>query len=283
MRKLLITAALATVVFSTYAQDAMTSKKGTPILPEAGDWSIGFNANPLLNYVGNIFNNTANNTVFMGYQQNMTLVGKYMNDATTAYRVKLRIGMNNRTIDNLVNQDGATTTPIPTVSDEWKQSSMDITLGGGIQKYRGNGRLKGFYGAEAAIMLGSGKHTYTYGNAMSATNSTPNSTDWNSPTTGGGYAQNPMGSRTTEDKAGSTFGFGIRGFVGAEYFFAPKMSIGAEYGWGLSMNSTGEGEVTNESYNGTAVVSTTSKTGKGSSFSLDVDNAGGAIMLSLYF
>ncbi len=38
------------------AQDNMTSKKGTPILPEAGEWSIGIGANSTLEYFGNLMN-----------------------------------------------------------------------------------------------------------------------------------------------------------------------------------------------------------------------------------
>jgi hypothetical protein len=34
---------------------------------------------------------------------------------------------------------------------------------------------------------------------------------------------------------------GARGFVGAEYFFAPKMSLGAEFGWGVGMATTPRG------------------------------------------
>lgn len=276
MKKLILTAALASAVAFVNAQD-MNSKRGTPILPEAGDWSIGFDAVPVLRYFGNLMNNTSGNSVNAAYQMPNTLVGKYMKDDNTAYRGKLRIGFGSTTIENIVDQDGSTSTPPATVIDSWKSSGMDITLGAGMQHYRGKGRLKGYYGAEAMIMLSSGKHTYEYGNAYSTANTAPTSTDWN---TGQTYAAS---SRTTEEKDGSGFGFGLRAFVGAEYFFAPKMSVGAEYGWGLSLNSVGEGEMTVEGWNGTGVQTATSKTGKASSFGVDVDNASGSIVLSLYF
>jgi opacity protein-like surface antigen len=46
-------------------------------------------------------------------------------------------------------------------------------------------------------------------------------------------AANPSlnGPRTTETKNGSTFMLGIQGFAGVEWFFAPKVSLGAEYTW----------------------------------------------------
>jgi hypothetical protein len=279
MKKLFLTVALAAAVAGANAQDMM-SKKGTPILPEAGDWSIGFDAAPWMNYFGNLMSNAGNNSVNAAFQESNTIVGKYMKDANTAYRAKVRIGFGSTTLNNILDQDGSTSNPPATVTDELKESGMNITLGGGIQKYRGKGRLRGYYGAELGISLGSAKETYSYGNAFSSTNQAPTSTiDWSTGQT------SAVGSRPTEVKAGSTFGFNLRGFIGAEYFFAPKMSIGAEYGWGLGLSSTGEGEATVESWDLVAngVRSTTSKTGKASSFGLDVDNASGQIVLSLYF
>lgn len=278
MKKLFLSVALASAVAFVNAQD-MTSKKGVPILPEAGDWSIGFDATSLIQYFGNLANGNANNTnSSLSPQVPFTLVGLYVVDENTAYRGKLRIGFGSTTTDNLVNQDGSTSNPPATVSDERKTSGMNITIGAGLQKMRGKGRLKGIYGGELAVMLGSGKTDYTYGNAFSTTNQTPNSTDWATLTAG------PVASRTTENKAGSTFGIQLNGFIGAEFFFAPKMSLSAEYGWGLVLNSTGEGEQTTESWNITSnsAQSTTSKTGKASSFSLDVMNAG-AIVFHCYF
>jgi hypothetical protein len=282
MKKLFLSLALASAVaFATNAQD-MTSKKGVPILPEAGDWSIGFDATSLIQYFGNLANGSTNNNSSLSPQENFTLVGLYVKDESTSYRAKLRIGFGSTTQDNLVYQDVTTpATPPATVTDEKKTSAMNITIGGGIQKNRGKGRLRGIYGAELGIMLGSGKTEYTYGNPFSATFTTPNSTmDWvNLPNNGVA-----TGSRTTVQKNGSTFGIQLNGFIGAEFFFAPKMSISAEYGWGLMMNSTGEGETSTETINttGNGGLVTTAKSGKSSAFSIDVMNAG-SIVFHCYF
>ncbi len=277
MKKLFLSLALASAVAFANAQD-MTSKKGVPILPETGDWSIGFDATSLLQYFGNLANNGTNNS------PSMSPLGKYMKDESTAYRGKLRIGFGSTTTDNLVDVDGSASNPPATTTDEKKTSSMNITIGGGIEKMRGKGRLKGIYGAELGIMLGSGKTEYTYGNNFTSTATAPNSTDWNTPLAGGGFAQAATGQRTTEAKNGSTFGIQLNGFIGAEYFFAPKMSISAEYGWGLVMSSTGEGENIQERLNaaGNAGEKITSKVGKSSSFSIDVMNAG-SIVFHCYF
>jgi hypothetical protein len=42
-------------------------------------------------------------------------------------------------------------------------------------------------------------------------------------------------------------GVGVRVFAGAEYFFLPKISLGAELGWGLSYVTTGRSETVYES------------------------------------
>jgi hypothetical protein len=48
-------------------------------------------------------------------------------------------------------------------------------------------------------------------------------------------------SRPVLNKSGMTFGIGVRGFIGAEYFIFPKIAIGAEYGLGLGYQMTGKG------------------------------------------
>ena len=53
MKKLIALAATTSLVTSAFAQD-LTSKRGEPILPEAGDYMIGIDANPFLNYIGRL-------------------------------------------------------------------------------------------------------------------------------------------------------------------------------------------------------------------------------------
>lgn len=231
---LIVAASVATLVASAQ----MTSKKGNAILPESGDWSIGVGANSTLEYFGNLLNGTSDNSApgFDWANENV-ITGKMMKDANTAYRVRVRIGYNSATDNEYDTGSGIV---------EQETSSMDISLGAGIQKYRGKGRLQGIYGAEASLGFGSANETWT-SDALNA-----------------------------EVTYGSTFGFGVRGFIGAEYFFAPKMSLGGEFGWGLGISSTGETETT---VNG----GTATKSGGGSSFGIDTDNAGGSISMNLYF
>lgn len=276
MKKLLILIA----VFAGYTASAqeLTSKKGTPIRPEVGDYWIGINAVPFLEYAGNLFTDAPNSAPSWGFTATNpgVITGGKVIDANTSYRAKLRLGFGSTTENFAVANDG--TADLTDQSfDERKISGHNIAIGAGIQKNRGNGRLRGLYGAEAMIGLSGTKTTHSFANAFSASNTNPSNATELDP--------DGQGSRVTENKSGSTFMLGINAFVGAEYFFAPKMSLSGEFTWGLGLNSTGEGEITTEDWDLTSnsVKSVSSKTGKSSSFGIDTGNAGGSINFNFYF
>ena len=307
-KKVLFVAALF-IGATAFAQDGLTSKKGEAFLPEAGDWAIGFNGTPFLDYAGNWFNGTQNNNVsatWVGNNPPMTFVAKMYKDETTAYRAKVRIGFGSQTDNNIL--DTSTTTLTGEFTDEMKTSNFMITLGGGIEKRRGNTRIQGFYGGELLLSIGSGSQEMTYGDASTGTGLGTNLhyasyTDWGNwdPTLAGGAGvgnnvllnQGNVGEneRTVKVTNGSTFMLQIRGFVGVEWFLAPKVSVAAEYGWGLMMSSTGDGEQDTESYEvatGVAagnetVISRKHITGGTSSFGIDNDNNGGQIHIYFHF
>ncbi len=269
MKKTTFILALAFGISNVFAQD-LTSKKGEPILPEAGDWSVGIGADPFLNYVGNFIGGNGLNTApTMNFlSTNQTILGKYFKDEKTAYRAGIRLNFGSISTTTKVPVIPATT-PVSYVDDVTKVGGSNIGITAGMEMRRGKTRLQGFYGAEAGISFGTGKTTMTYGNALSA--------------------DNPLASRTKEIKAGTTFGLGIRAFIGAEYFILPKIALGGEFGWGVAIATTGEGETTTEGWDGTTVQTTTTKTGKSSSFGVDTDNINsvfgpaGNIRLSLHF
>ena len=78
-------------------------------------------------------------------------------------------------------------------------SSFDLSFQVGKEYRKGSSRLQGIYGYVAAINL-SNSSVEIDGDIQSE---------------------------------GSEFSFGARGFIGVEYFFKPKMSLGAEYYHGL--------------------------------------------------
>jgi len=286
-----LVAALALTATSAFAQ--LTNKNGEAYLPESGDYAIGIDAYPVLNYFGNALNGTSGNSPF-GWNYTNTpsnmITGKMFTSETSAYRAILRIGFGSAKEGNYVTKNGTISTPPEMVMDEIKASYNFIGLGGGMEWRRGKGRLQGYYGAMAMFVMAGGKTAYTYGNTIDATYMTPVSTDWTTPLVGGGYASAPAASRTVSSKAGSTMGFGLRGFVGAEYFILPKLSIGGEFGWGLMFSKTGEGESVTESWDGANnnVRSTTTTVAGSSSFGFDTDNnafglAPAAVLIHFHF
>lgn len=287
MKKILLVLAVTYAAPCVFAQDSegLTSKKGEAILPEANDWALMIDAVPVMDYLGNMLNgNTANTSPTWGYPGTpLAITGKMFKDEKTAYRGMLRLGFGSSTERAFSMQDGQSD-PAVTVEDSWKSSYNQIVLGGGLEMRRGKTRLQGFYGGMLMIGLGGSKDEYSYGNAFSSSNTNPTRTDFGN--------NNPApGVWVTSEKAGSTFMIGLRGFVGAEYFIFPKMAVGAEFGWGLGMANTGDGESTVEYWDAqnNAPKSITSKSGGNSMFGLDTDINGfqmmptGALTLSLHF
>ena len=284
MRKILAFISFSCLSAGLIAQPLL-SKKGEPVLPESGDWAIQVNAVPFLNYFGNLFSNAGNNTVssqaLAAYP--FSIAGKFFINETTAYRVKASINFASISTHNFVIRDEqvAPIDPNETVRDSRKSSDNNIFLGSGIEKRKGKTRLQGFYGAELMLLYDGGtRNTYTYGNAFSAENTAPTSTiDF---TTGASALTN---SRIVSSRTGNTFGIGGRGFLGAEYFLLPKLSIGLEYGWGLMYRSTGDGQNILQEWDSveSTVVRTTSRIAGTNRFGIDSDISGGAINLTLHF
>ena len=290
MKKVGLTLLVALVfVFSANAQ--LKNKQGETILPETGDWAIGIDAAPILGYFGNMFNaNTSNNMSWAFTNGSNQIFGKYFTSENEAYRVGLRIGFVNQSTKNNVVKDDTASTAIanPTyVEDKATQSDMNIVLSAGKEWRRGHGRLQGFYGADAYLMFGSSSTKYTYGNDYTALFTSANSTSWanasgTAPVVG---TVGSLMSRPTKESFGSTFGIGVRGFIGAEYFVLPKISIGGEFGWGIGLLSRGTSKITTEYWDGTGnAVKSTEVPGKGgSAFAIDTDNLSGAIKVMFHF
>jgi hypothetical protein len=288
---------MATGMLSANAQDATTttttttttssgpimSKRGFPILPQGGDWGISFNAIPVLNYVGNSFNNTVGNSISAAFPATNVITARKFTDDNTAYRAMLRLDLGtttnkfNSTNDVAKNADPNSTA---TVEDKEVSKNSNIQIGGGLEKRKGMGRVQGIYGAMAMIGfgrgagIGAGTHTYTYGNSFSSTTPTPTSHNFD------GNATTP-GTRTTKSQTAGGFMIGVVGFIGAEYFIAPKLSLGAEFQWGPSYSMTGKSTTTTEDFSTGVVKSTTTTTAGGSS--LNVGTGVTSINLNFFF
>lgn len=293
MKKSIALVAMSFGVSSIFAQD-LTSKKGEPFLPEAGDYAVSIDANPFLNYVGNFFGKTANNVAptWNFLNGNNMIIGKYFKDANTAYRLGVRIGLSNNTTKNKLVDQSQTTPPtfpeLPQMSEDvMKAKSTAVGLMAGIEKRKGKTRLQGFYGADLMIFASSSKSTYEYGQtldpngsnanlvAVNSVGNTANTTNFGTniytPATG----NTATSGRVTSRKVGNGFGLGVRAFIGAEYFILPKISIGGEFGWGVGVMTGGktvtETETIGTNASGKSVSSVTEEKKNGGKFALDTD------------
>lgn len=257
-KQVLFVAAMFATSLSFAQSGEITSNRGENWLSESGDIGVTFTATPFLDYFGNMFNgnlsNDAPSATWLNSSQ-MAIEVKKLKDSNTAYRGKIRLGFGSTTDKELVMD---VNDPDETVEDKEKTSQMNIVLGAGLEKRVGSSRVVGVYGAEAYIMFGTSKDKFEYGNDISDVG----------------------GSRLIEDKSGSTFGLGAGVFGGVEWFFAPKMSLGAEYTWGLMFSSTGNGEMVTE-VDGASDITTES--GGGSSFGIDNGVTGADIKFTFYF
>jgi len=214
----------------------LTSKRGFYYFPEKGDWSLSISATPFLDYIGNIIGNkTVNNHYEDSYghrythsyndmqnspefaftaQNPGTIYFKYFNRDNRAYRVKLLFGYSHKK-DKLGSGDEEP----HDISLTQKALAIGLTVG--QEFYRPiKSRIRGYYGYEVGVsympFVGS---TYSPSNI----NVTGNVK----------YENSFMPSLSYEEKGGNTFGINGAGILGAEWFFAPKISLGGEFGLGF--------------------------------------------------
>lgn len=236
---------LVVLFIASSASAQLKNKKGQTILPEAGDIVLGFDAVPLIDLAlnfSNIMVNTGQTAAHPGYVSgfNQVIVGKYFVSEKMAYRAKIGINTD-RTSTTTYFKDPKDILANPLDPDKWGElkdvnvtTSREIILVGGVEYRRGHNRLQGFYGGEALIGVKHSGTSDSYGVEM---NQDAITNAWVAPL------------RQLSSSAGNAFSLGIRGFVGVEYFFAAKMSVGGEFGWGLGITTTPRGYVKNEKWN----------------------------------
>jgi hypothetical protein len=241
MKNKILILLLSIVTLSASAQvtgdSVLRSKKGIPILPQKGDWAIGADALPYLKYLGNIFNNTSNNTLNLDQQ---ALYGRYFIADDAAIRLLVLINKGSSR-NSLYVQDDAAIFADPLsraqTTDYQVEKFTQIGFDLGYQKFRGYGRLRGFYGVHFGFGVSRNKESYNYGNPMSIANSAPTSIDWDSEST---YR---ISNRILEGDSGYEYGLNLGLIAGVEYYFLPKLCIGGEitlsasHGWKTQGNS----------------------------------------------
>ena len=231
MKQIVYLLILSLISVGVFAQEETQStetktigKKQIPVseyMPKAGDIAIGVDALPYLEYLGNMFNGTSDNTINLGAS---TIYGKYFLNSDAAIRAELYI--NKTTSVNyayVVDDANVALNPNAQVEDKRVTKNNDVGVGLGYQLYRGYGKLRGTYGALMTYYMGKNTTEYTWGNTMNAINTTPTSTNWY------GAGTNPA-ERNLNVKNDGYQSVGLGVFAGVEYFFLPKICIGGELG-----------------------------------------------------
>jgi hypothetical protein len=246
MKNLLI-AALAVFSIGASAQDVnFKSKRGEYMLPEKGDWALGFSTDGIFEYVGNAFNgNTGNNAPTVSYTKDRTgsFVGKYFTSDKAAYRVVFNlksIGTGTK-YSNTTGDDTVIINPLPpdpnvntviNTSNDLSESSTEFSIGLGKEWRRGKTRLQGFYGADFLLLFSSSSLKDNTVSETLTTVTTPAQTI------------KRIIKTDIDTKFSTGFGIGAEAFIGAEYFLFPKIAIGAQYTYSARYISTGAKSIT---------------------------------------
>lgn len=250
-----MTLAAVAIAMTVSAQDKWYGSK-------EGGFAITFNANPVLNYVGNMFNGNTNNRVdndkFTGVDTDnnlfsgTTITGKYFLKDNLA--LDLGLGFNNKykvtnayageDVDKVTSYDRATTTA--------------FQLKGGLEyRLRAGERLQPIFGADVIFQHTNG-WTYKY------------------------YEEDVNGHKSGEyDYSGDpTNALGLMLNAGVEYFIIPQISLGANLQFGAakywtwhSEDNKPEGEGVNKNYSRITTKTTWLKTA----------NLGANVTLNFYF
>ncbi|PLX08562.1 MAG: hypothetical protein C0596_06815 [Marinilabiliales bacterium] len=220
------------------------------ILPQSGEIALGIDAMPVLGYVGDFFNATAGNNTNFGFINGIynanTIYVKYYLEDQVAVRGAVRICHQNWIDKEFVTANQEIPDPLVTVTDVNTFNSTNIGIGADYLMYRGKGRVQGYFGGGAFVNYNSWNDSYTYGNPFTTMYSSPAWYDF------GLGAQVSGGERVLETYNNNSFGLTLRGVIGVEYFFAPKISIGGEMGLGFNAQRDG-GFQTVERWTGTDI------------------------------
>jgi hypothetical protein len=292
MKKLLVFFLLLAPGLGSMAQVNLRSKQGQVILPEPGNWCLGFSAMPALSYLGNMFNGTDQQSPpvlsLPGGQPMTSIYLKKCRTATDFWRLRARVGLGVETEDWVVDDKASHTDSIQfneTIGVDTRTSTnYVVSLGVGREKRRGPGRLQIFYGPEVWVGASGDGYSWTHHNPTDA-DMTQGSFEMHTYTAG----SVSQGKRVVQSASGVTLFTGAELFGGLEYFFLPKVSIGAEVGWGLTFDISGQQSRTTEYWepafnNGAGGVRTETLTTQGGALSLMIDHtASGAINVFFYF
>lgn len=280
------------------AQDE--SKPEKVYIPEQGEFAIGFDASPLVRYVGNLFNGSAGNgftglsgTPFTyGYDYfrsdimpDVSIMAKYM--LTDEFALKANVGLLVRSSsDRSFIKDDAALLENPlseakvTDIQRTNRTGVSLMLGG---EYRlGKKRIQGVFGAGVLFAMQNISEKYTYGNALTAVNQSPSTA-----ISGTGGVSIPSGYRLLKHaNSDANFYTGLTASAGIEWFVAPKISIGAEVNISAYYLFGAEEYAVSEGYNSALaeVETRTDLISPGDSqFVFGTESLGGSLYMTFWF
>ncbi len=273
-----------------------TEQKTKPTLPKAGDFGLGIDLVPVLDYVGNIFNGTANNTLnsFGGepllplgiLAPGVSIKGKYMETDKMAYRFNIS-AIGRTFVQNVYLRDDAAFFIDPLseakVIDTHRQHRSGMSFSVGTEYRRGYNRIQGYAGLDLIYGFEMATDVFEYGNAVTEINQVP------SRFVGLPAMPVPYWTRTYATGRyydGSAHYVGLGAVVGVEYFLASHLSIGGEITiFALQMMKSqayqkqeGFNPLTNQVESRTELISPGDR-----EFSFGTQNLGGKLFMMFYF
>ena len=229
MRKiniLLVTCLLLTV--SLRAQDE-PAKEPKQYFPQAGSFGIGIDGGPIFDFIGNMFNGTANNG--LNFNDNRLYFRYFLTDQS-AVRAVISIG-NTKDVNRHYVQDDAALAADPNSTKQLedmhisKTRSYELRLG--YQMFRDIWRLRGFFGGDIGYSYARTRDTYQYGNSMTALNPNPSTALFGNAAV-----------RNLEVNNGPVNSIFVGLFTGAEYYIMPNVALGGEFGFAYGGSWTGQ-------------------------------------------
>jgi len=273
-----------------------TDQENKPTLPKAGDFGLGIDLVPVLDYVGNTFNGTTNNTLssFGGepllplgiLAPGVSIKGRYMQTDKMAYRFNFST-IGRTLVQNVYVRDDAAYFNDPLseakVMDIHRQHRSGMSFSAGTEYRRGYNRIQGYAGLDLIYGFEMATDVLEYGNAVTEINQTPTRLLGMAPISVPYWTQTFVTGRYYD---GSAQYFGLGAVVGVEYFLASHLSLGGEITiYALQMMKSqsyqqqeGFNTQTNQVENRTELLSPGDR-----SFSFGTENLGGKLYMMFYF
>lgn len=285
--------ALCAPATMTAQEQCETGKVCKQYLPEKGDFALGVDLIPLFKTIGGSFRSSENVPVggtpftydMMNPKPNVSILGKYMLTDRWALKANLGLIVNSRSNKSYCGDDlglflnGDSEAK---VVDNRKTTQAGGTLSIGAEYRFGKRRVQGIVGFGIMGGFSTFKTNYTYGNKLTDLNRTPTNSFGNEVTAGV-----PDGYRITEYRSPGANGvLGAYGSLGAEWFVAPKIALGAEVDLSFYGVFSHKGVAKSEGYNEAYEKITTRTdllTPGDNTISFGTDNIGAALYISFYF